>query len=306
MKFTFPKLVWKTLSLFQNSFEHHKAIAFYALIMTVISLAFGQNYSCDMMNPAWWCPNLTSAMFFVDKFLMLCVIFAFFVDFYDIEFNGKKFSLKNIISLERGRLKKIGLLFLVLLLLIFSLVMVVAMVTKEPNPNWKIEFIYFLIAFACCWVPFLIVRMAGAVGSYMANGKFPSLKLIWKQTTDKSFSIVFAYGVILLLINFISFQLNILLKIFLYKNFYFVTTIVVDFAANYIICLYVVIIMMVIQSQLEIFSPENPSPSDENTAMDSLKNDTLLPTAKNNGSRVKKMAKKTKAAKSAKNKKDKK
>ena len=64
--------------------------------------------------------------------------------------------------------------------------------------------------------------------------------------------------------------------------------------------------MMVIQSQLEIFSPENPSPSDENTAMDSLKNDTLLPTAKNNGSRVKKLAKKTKAAKSAKNKKDKK
>lgn len=306
MKFTFPKLVWNSLSLFQNSFKHYKVIAFYALVMTAISLIFGQNYSCNMGNPAWWCPDLTTAMFFTDKFLMLCVIFAFFVDFYDIEFNSEIFSIRNIVSLKRSRLKKIGILFLLLLLIIVSFVIIFAMVAKEPNPNWKIEFIYFLIAFSCFWVPFVIVRLAGAVAYYLTNEKLPSLKAMWVQTTDKSFSIVFTYGVVLLVLNFITFQLNILLKVFLYKNFYFVTAVAVDFAANYIVCLYALMIMMIMRSQFEIFQPKNSSPSDENTAMDSQKNDITLPEAENDSSRVKKSAKKAKSGKSRKNKKEKK
>ena len=65
-------------------------------------------------------------------------------------------------------------------------------------------------------------------------------------------------------------------------------------------------LIMMFRAQQEILTPENSSPSDENTAMDSQKDDTALPEAENDNSRVKKSAKKAKAVKSRKNKKEKK
>lgn len=70
--------------------------------------------------------------------------------------------------------------------------------------------------------------------------------------------------------------------------------------------MYVSLFLMVTKSLQMIILSKNQSPSDKNTAMDSLKNDTTLPEAENDNSRVKKTAKKTKAAKSRKNKKEKK
>ena len=70
--------------------------------------------------------------------------------------------------------------------------------------------------------------------------------------------------------------------------------------------MYVSLFLMVTKSLQMIILSKNQSPSDKNTAMDSLKNDTTLPEAENDNPRVKKTAKKTKAVKSRKNKKEKK
>ena len=85
-----------------------------------------------------------------------------------------------------------------------------------------------------------------------------------------------------------------------------VTSFICEFINNLVILFIAAMLTMLLRAIQQIFLPENSSPSDESTAMDSLKNDTTLPEAENDNSRVKKTAKKTKAAKSRKNKKEKK
>ena len=90
------------------------------------------------------------------------------------------------------------------------------------------------------------------------------------------------------------------------KYFYFSTALITEFFSNLFILFAEIVFMMLFRSMHEILESENSSPSDENSAMDSQKNDIALPEAENDSSRVKKSAKKAKSAKSRKNNKEKK
>lgn len=84
------------------------------------------------------------------------------------------------------------------------------------------------------------------------------------------------------------------------------TSFICEFINNLVILLVAAMLTMLLRAIQQIFLPENSSPSDENSSMDSQKNDMTLPEAENDNSRVKKSAKKAKSGKSRKNKKKKK
>ena len=90
------------------------------------------------------------------------------------------------------------------------------------------------------------------------------------------------------------------------KSFNVATSLAADFIYNGFTLIYISLFMMLFRAMHQILASENLSPSDKLVTMDSQKNDTALPAAENNNSRVKKSAKKTKSAKSRKNKKEKK
>lgn len=160
--------------------------------------------------------------------------------------------------------------------------------------------------FICCWIPFIVIRLSAVISYFLSDGKFPSLKVLWQKTEDRNFSIIFSYVLIFVILNFLSLQISFISRLLMLKYFYFSTALITEFFSNLFILFAEIVFMMLFRSMHEILESENSSPSDENSAMDSQKNDRALPEAENDSLRVKKSAKKAKSAKSRKNNKEKK
>lgn len=313
MKLTFPKIIYKTAVLLKNISGNLKIPAFYAAVLCVLAFLTGFPMSCQLGREGiWWCyleknnSEMPLYAFILCKLLLLFVCCSFFVDFYNTAFNKKTFSWKNSILLNSERLKKIGLLFGTLFVLVAPIALAFAIFLKKANPDWRIEFIYFVIMFICCWIPFIVIRLSAGISYFLSDGKFPSLKVLWQKTEDRNFSIIFSYVLIFVILNFLSLQISFISRLLMLKYFYFSTALITEFFSNLFILFAEIVFMMLFRSMHEILESENSSPSDENSAMDSQKNDRALPEAENDSSRVKKSAKKAKSAKSRKNNKEKK
>lgn len=313
MKLTFPKIIYKTAVLLKNISGNLKIPAFYAAVLCVLAFLTGFPMSCQLgREGVWWCyleknnSEMPLYAFILCKLLLLFVCCSFFVDFYNTAFNKKTFSWKNPVLFNSERLKKIGLLFGTLLVLVAPIALAFAIFLKKANPDWRIEFIYFVIMFICCWIPFIVIRLSAGISYFLSDGKFPSLKVLWQKTEDRNFSIIFSYVLIFVILNFLSLQISFILRLLVLKYFYFSTALITEFFSNLFILFAEIVFMMLFRSMHEILESENSSPSDKNSAMDSQKNDTALPEAENDNSRVKKSAKKAKSAKSRKNNKEKK
>ncbi len=313
MKLTFPKIIYKTAVLLKNISGNLKIPAFYAAVLCVLAFLTGFPMSCQLgREGVWWCyleknnSEMPLYSFILCKLLLLFVCCSFFVDFYNTAFNKKIFSWKNPVLFNSERLKKIGLLFGTLLVLVAPIALAFAIFLKKANPDWRIEFIYFVIMFICCWIPFIVIRLSAIISYFLSDGKFPSLKVLWQKTEDRNFSIIFSYVLIFVILNFLSLQISYILRLLMLKYFYFSTALITEFFSNLFILFTEIVFMMLFRSMNEILESENSSPSDENSAMDSQKNDRTLPEAENDSSRVKKSAKKAKSAESRKNNKEKK
>lgn len=313
MKLTFPKIIYKTAVLLKNISGNLKIPAFYAAVLCVLAFLTGFPMSCQLgKEGVWWCyleknnSEMPLYSFILCKLLLLFVCCSFFVDFYNTAFNKKTFSWKNPVLFNSERLKKIGLLFGTLLVWVAPIALAFAIFLKKANPDWRIEFIYFVIMFICCWIPFIVIRLSAVISYFLSDGKFPSLKVLWQKTEDRNFSIIFSYVLIFVILNFLSLQISFISRLLMLKYFYFSTALITEFFSNLFILFAEIVFMMLFRSMHEILESENSSPSDENSAMDSQKNDRALPEAENDSSRVKKSAKKAKSAKSRKNNKEKK
>ena len=313
MKLTFPKIIYKTAVLLKNISGNLKIPAFYAAVLCVLAFLTGFPMSCQLgREGGWWCyleknnSEMPLYSFILCKLLLLFVCCSFFVDFYNTAFNKKTFSWKNPVLFNSERLKKIGLLFGTLLVLVAPIALAFAIFLKKANPDWRIEFIYFVIMFICCWIPFIVIRLSAVISYFLSDGKFPSLKVLWQKTEDRNLSIIFSYVLIFVILNFLSLQISFISRLLMLKYFYFSTALITEFFSNLFILFAEIVFMMLFRSMHEILESENSSPSDENSAMDSQKNDRALPEAENDSLRVKKSAKKAKSAKSRKNNKEKK
>lgn len=312
-KLSLLRLLNKMTSLIKTMFLELKLFAAYAFVSVLISLPLGQwRQSCMIDNENWWCnikPEnawLVFSMFLANMILQLILYCSFGTDIFAATVRKQKFYFKSVFLFSKDKLLKMLFLFLEFLLFIVPIMIFMTIMLKKPNPDWLIEFCWFLLAFSCCWLPFLTLRLSSAVSYYLDGVKKIDFAMILQKTEGRNFSIIFSFCIIFVVVGIIQLQfMGISIRMLRGYNS-FVTAFGVEFFKVYLQMLFLGCLIMMFRAQQEILTPENPSPSDENTAMDSLKNDTTLPEAENNNSRVKKTAKKTKAVKSRKNKKEKK
>lgn len=312
MKLILPKIIWKTLTLINDISAQWRTFLWYAFVLTMVTGILGQwTFSCQINQASWWCytSNLNGMEYIIYALVLLLQIFLWLSFCCDISVQSKyqqRFDFLSFVKFNKEKLSKIGVVLGACLLFISGPLICFAIVQKKANPDWRIEFIWFILAFACCWLPFLVLRFSAAISYLLDNGKAPSLKKVWQQTNNKNFSIIVPFCLLLLVSNLLIVKVSMWLRSFLAAQNNIATSFICEFINNLVILLVVAMLTMLLRAIQKIFLPENSSPSDENTAMDSPKNDTALPAAENDNSRVKKSGKKAKTAKSRKNKKEKK
>lgn len=74
------------------------------------------------------------------------------------------------------------------------------LILKKPaNPDWRIEFLFFLVLFATAMFPLIAMRFSAVVAYFLQDNHFPSWKMLYEQTKERSYIGVILFLFILLL-----------------------------------------------------------------------------------------------------------
>lgn len=310
MKLAFFQIIWKTLILIENTFSYWRTYMFYALLITIISAGLGQwGLSCMTNQDKAWCfismqdINFWSFFYILNLCLKIFIWLLFCYVLYEEMIHRQKMSFWEIKNFNKGSIYKIAALFISAFLFVVPIAAAFIIFTKKANPDWRIEAVWFLITFICCWLPFLVLRFSAGISYVLDKQELPPFKKIWVTTENNNFKIIFAFCLFLLIMNIFELRVSSFLKDFYktYKNF--VVAFGVEFLNNLVNLVIVSGFLMLTRALQLLILPENPSPQEAPAKPLPQKNDTAERKTEKTASGVKKTAKKSKSTKTKKNKK---
>ena len=192
MKLSIPTILWNTILLFKNTLLQWRVYLFYSVILMLVTGLTGQwKFSCETGDDYWWCYSFKSPYSLIASYIIFFVVsiflyFSFCVDIYRSSFGDGKWNYNMLYKLDKERLKKIGILFGSVVLFIAPILLAIKILVAKPNPDWRIEFFWFLLTFICCWMPFLFIRFSAAISFVLENPKLPNKKD--KLSTEVTYS----------------------------------------------------------------------------------------------------------------------
>jgi hypothetical protein len=270
-RFSFLGIVFNGFRLWYQGLNSFNVVAAYSGVLTFIALIFGRmSYSCNEDVSGWWCysgpqkETLLVAFIIAYLLLVLFTVFSFIYDFYACAFNKQKFTLRNIISPTKIKLKSIGLLLIILAVLCLSGVFAYMILNKPANADWRIEFMWFVLTFSLCMLPLLTMRLISAVGVYLESGHLPPLSVVYAKTTGHGHSPIISLLIFILLVAVIHFNISREISVYNRLYNYFPLALFLDFLANCFIFSYFSLFVSFVRAQQELLElTETPAANDE-------------------------------------------
>ncbi len=187
--------------LFSNARRFLALGGIFALVLSLINLILGDAYVCMMPQigeTADFCAAHGIA-FHVLMFLFKVLLYGTFAY---IWVNFDKEIFKNPHFLIGGL--KIGILLLVCMALFFILPIISLSLLQNstPNPDWRLEAVYFTIVSVGFLVPLFLMRFLGSIANVATSEKISSPKAQWKATKGNTFRIFCSYFVLMILAVF--------------------------------------------------------------------------------------------------------
>ena len=182
-KYTLLRTFGRFVSLIYKSLDAWRATLIYGSVITFIYyvMAAGQ-FVCKKTNVSCYL-HFQTVVTIILSLVCLCYLF----DFYQNVFKNSVFKYSSIIEFSKEKFKAIG--FFIFYISCFAVSAFVAryIILKPANPDWRIEFIYFVVLFVFCMLPVLLMRFSAIVAFYFNEQKIPSIKYIYEKTAGHSF-----------------------------------------------------------------------------------------------------------------------
>ena len=218
-KYTLLKVLKEVGNLVPQLFKQWKVFSCYAGLLTLLGMFFGQwPHSCFKNN--FWCVPLNKSneyfqTIFISVYIILCIFITLFFmyDFYKSAFKNTVFKVRDIYIIGKEKIKSAGFILLTVLICAIPLRIALIILFKPADPNWQVEFIYFIIAFICIMVPIMAIRLFCFVSAYYEKNTIPSLLPIFQKTIGKSYVGIFLFLLLawIIILTFrISYNLDVL------------------------------------------------------------------------------------------------
>lgn len=261
-RFGLLRVMGRTIAYSWKMLDQWRMYLFYAGVLTVLSLIFGRwSFSCVREAKAW-CHTFSgsigkgvSYMFFFYTILMF-VFFSFGYDLYNSTFKNTVFKIKNIIVYDKNRFKSVLFSVVCLLAFIVPIFAAVMIILKPANPVFEVEFLYFIILFACVVFNVIYIRLASFIAQYLNDYKMPSLKAIYEKTKGRAYVsiasfLVLAFFLCLAQLQFIGnfIQMN--------ANDTFAMTLVTEFLDYIIKLIYYSFFLALFRAQTDLLAEED-------------------------------------------------
>ena len=248
-KVSIPNITIHTFKGMKDVFSQGKFFLCYSILLSIISGFSGQwLYSC-IDNNSWWCLIPKGNIYYLYGLfgfyllLSLFILFSFYFDLYRIIFKKERFEIKNIINFSKEKLRFIGYVYLYSFLIVSFIGISLKILAKEANPDWRIEFVFFIILFIFAWLPIIFIRMSSSI-DYIADLHNIPFKKIWYMTSKRTFSIMITFCLMFLFLNFIHIRISYSLRIIASEYNYFVVAFLIDIIGCFLLFNYTAFLMM--------------------------------------------------------------
>lgn len=261
----------------------------YAMIITLMSAVFGRwSYACQFPDLTPWCVTPPGSLYALIAYfiifygLIIFLLGAFIIDLYAGMFKNSVFKLQNVLSSGRSKIKMTFTLIKILFSLFVSAFVAVSIIQKPANPNFEIEFCYFLVTFAFFLIPLFMIRCSACFAYYMNTGSF-FVRKVYDTTSGRSYISVMQLLLLIILCLIINIRVIGYFTGVMQTYNYLSVALAVDFADCLFKLTYFAAILMLFQAQYiqmekdEIQKAEELAAAAEDTDEDDVPEENVAP-----------------------------
>lgn len=212
----------------------------FALLLTVLAMASGAGYMCiyAKIAPVNAFCNESAIVFFIFQICKIFLWSVFAIKWCESSLLKQPLRWPGILRVDSRSVKLTAVLILAIVLNFLPIISAWILNIRIPNPDWRIELIFFAFVSIGFLIPFVVMRFYSVIPFIIYGERIPPLKEIWYKTTGDL--------LIILLSLFFIFIIAVFVLGNLYSNFQTVaigSTFYINFASEFIYNLIVLLIL---------------------------------------------------------------
>lgn len=172
----------------------------FAVIFMILSIASGQAAMCynEIYRATHFCTQ-NWGLFIGLRLLVFMMICMFLRIWYQFALAQKTLNFKQMFIPKLADLKIAGGFLAYLVTIAVSCLSFYLLLTRVPNPDWRIEILYFSVVSLGFFVPILALRFLVYFAFFAAEEVTPPLRVVWHKAAGNSFTLL--GGIVLLLLS---------------------------------------------------------------------------------------------------------
>ncbi|MBR1648407.1 MAG: hypothetical protein IJ689_02280 [Alphaproteobacteria bacterium] len=188
--------------LFYNFKSFIILCAVFAPLMTVLAYATDNMLICsfpvmETHNP-FACAASNYALYFTFFALRLLLVAVFLKSWVKIAVTRQTVNIRELLVIAPQDWKLLCVFLGVLMVNVLPIFSVMALINRVPNPDWRIETLYFAVVSCGFWLPFLAIRFYCLPAFVAENVKLPSIKQIFNLSSDNGLKMLTSFVMLLI------------------------------------------------------------------------------------------------------------
>lgn len=176
--------------------------ALYAAVISLIAYFSGFGYMCiysSGFETNSICSN-SGIIYIIYSLLKFLLVTLFSVKWYMFCYQKAELNFKNFIYTNKIYLKTLGIFAILLLINFLPLISTIILYIRVPNPDWRVEILFFAIVSIGYVIPFLFVRFYSIIAFVLNGEKIPPLKEMWLKNSGNLMNLLAGLFLIFILI----------------------------------------------------------------------------------------------------------
>lgn len=207
VKIPFLRIILDPYSLFIDQVGKFLVVgSFVALVLSIISLSAGQSFMCiyqDFRTHGYCVDNVW--IYTVVRVVNLFLFAVFMTKWYQVCYQNRPLNCDTLCRVGRTELKTFATMIIFILLSLVSALSLYLLIVRVPNPDYRIELVYFAVVSLGFLVPFLLIRFYSIFGFVMGGEPVPSLRLIWDKSSGNMLRLLCSIALLFVISIFMLF-----------------------------------------------------------------------------------------------------
>ena len=171
----------------------------FAFLLTLCSMLTGRSALCNVDSGViltdFHCSDTVESYYF-DVFIRFLIISFFMLKWYDFTLLKEPLNIKNIFKCSSTEIRTFGIIATFAIVNLLPLIGLLILFARVPNPNWKIELLFFTCVAWVFLLPLIAIRFYSIIAATLENNKELTIKGIWNRTSGNTLKLLLGTGFI--------------------------------------------------------------------------------------------------------------